>query len=220
MQIMLPGALPWHECIIAVLAENIVSFPSLMLLGLLRFVPVSAPANAIALTVNQALRGQALAGRLGELSGKRFRLCTNDIPLALTFEISDGGLRHSTLEPDVTLRGTLQDFLALALRREDPDTLFFQRRLAVEGETETGLHLKNLLDGWDYDVPAHVHAVLPRPLAQLTLTAAGGVRALHALSQLRRPGNRRNSRREEMARGQAAASPSRSPHDETRVRQR
>lgn len=48
--------------------------------------------------------------------------------------------------PDVTISATANDFLALALRREDPDTLFFSRRLAIEGDTEIGLLLKNTLD--------------------------------------------------------------------------
>jgi len=38
-----------------------------------------------------------------------------------------------------------------ALRREDPDTLFFTRRLVLEGDTALGLEIKNTLDalGWD-----------------------------------------------------------------------
>jgi predicted lipid carrier protein YhbT len=53
-------------------------------------------------------------------------------------------------KPDVTVRASLPDYLALALRREDPDTLFFSRRLVLEGDTELGLALKNALDaiGW------------------------------------------------------------------------
>jgi len=34
----------------------------------------------------------------------------------------------------------------IATRRQDPDTLFFQRRLIVEGDTELGLYVKNLMD--------------------------------------------------------------------------
>ncbi len=41
-------------------------------------------------------------------------------------------------------------FLALALRREDPDTLFFTRRLVMTGDTELGLIVKNLLDAIDW----------------------------------------------------------------------
>ncbi|HKE93452.1 MAG TPA: SCP2 sterol-binding domain-containing protein [Povalibacter sp.] len=161
---------------------------------LLRFIPTPAHEHLVASILNQALRGQPLRERLGELTGKRIRLCVVDVPLTLTFEIVNGGLQRSSVEPHVTLRGTWHDFLALARRREDPDTLFFQRRLAVEGETETGLHLKNLLDGWDYDVPAHVRAVLPGPLATLTLALGHGARVLHSTSRLRRPGSHRNSR--------------------------
>ena len=34
----------------------------------------------------------------------------------------------------------------MLLRQEDPDTLFFHRRLSIEGDTELGLLVKNLLD--------------------------------------------------------------------------
>jgi predicted lipid carrier protein YhbT len=34
----------------------------------------------------------------------------------------------------------------LATRRADPDMMFFDRRLLIEGDTETGLRLKNILD--------------------------------------------------------------------------
>jgi predicted lipid carrier protein YhbT len=32
----------------------------------------------------------------------------------------------------------------IAARKQDPDTLFFQRRLVIEGDTELGLYVKNL----------------------------------------------------------------------------
>lgn len=53
----------------------------------------------------------------------------------------DGGIAA-----DVTFSGKLRDFVLLATRRQDPDSLFFQRRLRVSGDTELGLHCKNLLD--------------------------------------------------------------------------
>jgi predicted lipid carrier protein YhbT len=37
-------------------------------------------------------------------------------------------------------------FVLLALRKEDPDTLFFDRQLVIEGDTELGLIVKNALD--------------------------------------------------------------------------
>jgi predicted lipid carrier protein YhbT len=158
----------------------------------LRLVPGGLHERLFALCVNRLLQGQSLASRLHELEGKRFRLCAHDVPFALTFEVSTGAVVRTILPPDVTFRACLSDFLALARRRVDPDTLFFQRRLCVEGAAETGLHLKNLLDGWEYDVPAHVRAVFPAPLADAALSVTAAARALDGLSRVRRPGSRRN----------------------------
>ncbi len=52
---------------------------------------------------------------------------------------------------DTTFSGNSKEFLLLASRREDPDTLFFQRRLSIEGSTELGLQVKNLIDSVDMD---------------------------------------------------------------------
>jgi predicted lipid carrier protein YhbT len=119
---------------------------------------------------NHAMRGQDLLERLAQLRGKRIRLHIEDVPLEMRFRVVAAGLRaDSSGEPDVTIRGRLVDLWRIATRREDPDTLFFHRRLAIEGETETGLHVKNLLDALDYDFPAHLRAVLPAPVAELAL---------------------------------------------------
>jgi predicted lipid carrier protein YhbT len=48
--------------------------------------------------------------------------------------------------PDVVVRASARDYLALALRREDADSLFFARRLVIEGDTALGLIVKNALD--------------------------------------------------------------------------
>jgi predicted lipid carrier protein YhbT len=67
----------------------------------------------------------------------------------------------SAQPPDLTISGTIYDFLALATRREDSDTLFFHRRVVMEGDTALGLELKNLLDGMD---PKALGGPLPRML--------------------------------------------------------
>ncbi len=54
-----------------------------------------------------------------------------------------------TARPDVSIGGDLYEFIRLAARKEDPDTLFFQRRLTIEGDTEMGLEVKNLIDSID-----------------------------------------------------------------------
>lgn len=54
-------------------------------------------------------------------------------------------------KPDLSIVGTIYDFLALATRREDSDTLFFNRQVVMEGDTALGLELKNWLDGMDLE---------------------------------------------------------------------
>ena len=116
--------------------------------------------SVLALALTHLLRGQRLAERLPELAGKRVSLQVTDLGRELRFRITHGGLATGWDAPwDVRIRGRFDEFWLLATRGEDPDTLFFQRRLTIEGETETGLALKNLLDGLEYDWRAHVQAV-------------------------------------------------------------
>jgi len=61
---------------------------------------------------------------------------------------------------EVNFRASAYDFYLMARRLEDPDTLFFNRRLRIEGDTELGLVVKNSLDAIDW------HS-LPRPLRVL-----------------------------------------------------
>jgi predicted lipid carrier protein YhbT len=68
---------------------------------------------------------------------------------------------------DVRITGNVEDFWRLAARREDPDTLFFSRRLCMEGDTETGVHIKNLLDALDYDWELHFREVLGQTLGSV-----------------------------------------------------
>ena len=62
---------------------------------------------------------------------------------------------------DVSFSGPLNDLILIAGRKEDPDTLFFQRRLKIEGDTELGLEVKNLMDSVDFDsLPKHLNQAL------------------------------------------------------------
>lgn len=52
--------------------------------------------------------------------------------------------------PDLAFRANLSAFLQLVARQEDPDTLFFNRELSIEGDTELGLIVKNMLDAVEW----------------------------------------------------------------------
>lgn len=142
------------------------SFPVSALHLPLRAIPDRVHAAVLARVFNHLLRGQSIVARLPALDGKTIRLDIADAACRIDFTIHAGRLLPAgNHRPDVVIRGRAEDFWRLATRAEDPDTLFFQRRLGIEGDTATGLHVKNLLDALDYDLDAHVQAVLGERLA-------------------------------------------------------
>lgn len=102
------------------------------------------------------------------LIGRRFALIVRDLGLAIHFHGTSAGFRpaQAPYSPELTIAASLRDFIALGLREEDPDTLFFARRLAIEGDTDLGLTVKNLLDGIDWD--ALLTQIMPRFLRRAT----------------------------------------------------
>ena len=134
----------------------------------LALLPDALQAQLFARLANHLLRGQRLARRLPALDGKSVEIHVTDADAHLRFAIEGGCLVASGVACcDVVIRGALAEFWQLATRAEDPDTLFFNRRLSIEGDTETGLHVKNLLDALDYDLEAHIRAVLDETPARL-----------------------------------------------------
>ena len=83
---------------------------------------------------------------LAPLRGKVLRLELKELGTGPQLTLVGPFLLPAFGRADVTIKAKLDDYLALALRREDPDTLFFTRRLVIEGDTETGLAVKNALD--------------------------------------------------------------------------
>ena len=120
---------------------------------LLQLLPEAPPAHALALALNAGVGlGLVSRGALDPLAGKTVALEASD--LGTRVRVSYDGNRfkaHTGSAPaDLTIRSTASGFLALALRREDPDTLFFTRRLVMTGDTELGLVVKNALDAIDW----------------------------------------------------------------------
>ncbi|MBV7486997.1 SCP2 domain-containing protein [Bordetella sp. BOR01] len=82
-----------------------------------------------------------------EIEGKRFAIKVDDLGLRSCFTCRRGRFRPLwTTEVDLQLGASLGDFLALVRGTSDADTLFFQRRLRIAGDTELGLIVKNWLD--------------------------------------------------------------------------
>jgi predicted lipid carrier protein YhbT len=99
------------------------------------------------------------------LLGKKMRLRVTDAQITFDFAWLGGRFAacHNKAEADLTISASAHDFVLLARRQEDPDTLFFNRRLSMEGDTELGLLVKNTIDSIELPVfnlevfkPVHV----------------------------------------------------------------
>ncbi|GDY24320.1 SCP2 domain-containing protein [Agarivorans sp. Toyoura001] len=102
-------------------------------------------------------------GDLDFLEQRHLKLTVSDLNASwyITFSQQKLQVQAKADTVDVSFSGELNDFVLMMGRQEDPDTLFFQRRLKIEGDTELGLELKNLLDNLDIDdLPNWVKAAL------------------------------------------------------------
>lgn len=126
--------------------------------------PAAPPSLAFSLAANHLLWPALQALDWQPLCGRRYAIRVKDLGLRLNFIVTARGFAPDSGTPELTISASARDFLLLLSRREDPDTLFFSRRLVSEGDTELGLIVKNLLDALD---PEAVLQRLPMPLAKL-----------------------------------------------------
>lgn len=85
-------------------------------------------------------------GELEFMQGRRLGIEVTDLDLHWVIECRDNRLLVCNEPAEASVRGTTTDLLLLASRLEDADTLFFQRRLNLTGDTELGLTVRNLLE--------------------------------------------------------------------------
>ncbi|PJG59448.1 ubiquinone anaerobic biosynthesis accessory factor UbiT [Aeromonas cavernicola] len=87
------------------------------------------------------------------LAGKWLKVKVTDLALCWYISEQNGQLvvARECAKADVCFSGTANDLILIAGRKEDPDSLFFQRKLKIEGDTELGLEVKNLMDSLDLD---------------------------------------------------------------------
>src|SRR5690606_22624523 len=104
---------------------------------------------ALATALNLATsRGLLALDELAMLEGRLVRIRVRDAGTSASIVLRGGRFRagDSAQEAALTLTAPATAYLQMLARQEDPDTLFFHRRLSIEGDTELGLLVKNLLD--------------------------------------------------------------------------
>jgi predicted lipid carrier protein YhbT len=86
------------------------------------------------------------------LYSKIFQIQVEDLGLRFLFRCEQGKFRALSTQiareskADVSLSANAIDFLKLASGQEDADTLFFRRRLKIEGDTALGIAVKYWID--------------------------------------------------------------------------
>ena len=163
--------------------------PPARIAPVLRRIPARWQRRALEAAMARVLGASAAAGDLAFLEGRCLGIDVGDLGLHWAIGVREGRLATVEAAPEATVRGTATDLLLLAGRVEDADTLFFQRRLVLTGDTELGLTARNLLEGLRWDTV---------PLG-LRIALARGARLARAARDARREGGVAGGERRQQA---------------------
>ena len=129
----------------------------------MRLVPRRALARLLETAMAHVLKESLRVGDLDFMQGRRLGIETTDLEFCFVVELQGRELRVVDAAAEASVRGSVTDLLLLASRLEDADTLFFQRRLMLTGDTELGLTARNLLDRLPWEnVPLGLRIALNR----------------------------------------------------------
>lgn len=121
---------------------------------LLSMLPAYPGSFLFVTALNLALLKNLPADVRALLAGKKMRITVRDAQLSFDFQWVQKSFSacRNMGAADLTISASAHDFLLLAQRQEDPDTLFFSRRLLMEGDTDLGLLMKNTIDAIELPV--------------------------------------------------------------------
>jgi len=125
--------------------------------------PIKAQLKFLNICANRLFKQAIINGELDFLTGNYVNIEILELEHSYCISLHETELEVTTLNsnPDATFKFAPTDGILIAAGEEDPDTLFFQRRLIVEGDTELGLEVKNFLGCIDTDeLPAALNNAL------------------------------------------------------------
>jgi len=128
----------------------------------LRLLPFSAQKSLLLPALHSIFNDAIEDGDFEFLQGKWLKISITDLQVNWWLSVDNDQLIMASLADniveDVSFSANGDDLILIAGRKQDPDTLFFQRRLKIEGDTELGLEVKNLIDAIDIEqLPSSVH---------------------------------------------------------------
>ncbi|MDG1732859.1 MAG: SCP2 sterol-binding domain-containing protein [Thalassotalea sp.] len=111
-------------------------------------VPSLIQNKIITLAINNVLSEPLIDGELDFLEEKLLEIKVTDLNKSWVFTVVDEQIvvNSTVTTSDVVISGEFNSFVLMASQTIDPDTLFFKRKLLIEGDVDLGLAVKNLLD--------------------------------------------------------------------------
>jgi O2-independent ubiquinone biosynthesis accessory factor UbiT len=135
----------------------------------LRILPGKLHGVILSKLLNRVFQTQLAEGELDFLEGRVVHIRVRDAGLQYALTLAQGRLEEAGKRPaDLSVSGSVYDYLLLIAGREDPDTLFFQRYLTMDGDTGLGVHLKNMLasvDPSELPIPKEIYRLVERLLS-------------------------------------------------------
>ena len=112
-----------------------------------RRLPASLLGTPLMLLLELARRRELLVAP-ASLYGRIFRIQVEDLGWSLLFRCEQGKFRSCSAvqQEDLCIVASAIDFFRMASGQEDADSLFFRRRLRMEGDTELGIAVKYWID--------------------------------------------------------------------------
>jgi predicted lipid carrier protein YhbT len=123
--------------------------------GVVRRLPTQPPSFVAARVLDRVLWPRLDDGARAALAGRTVEVEVTDLGLRVRLRLGAHGFGVApSAEPvALTIRARADALWRLAQGRDDADRLFFERALVMEGDTEYGVALKNVLDAvgplWD-----------------------------------------------------------------------
>lgn len=110
--------------------------------------PVAPPSFVLARVLDRVLLPRLPADARQALTQRCVELRVSDFAIRVRLQLGPGGFvaAADAGEPALRIVAPAASYLRLLRGEDDPDRLFFERALVMEGDTELGLVLKNTLD--------------------------------------------------------------------------
>ena len=145
------------------LRQQLVQYGPALLRIPAQFTPFSVQQKILFETLGRVFKEAAEEGDVDVLDNRWLKVSIVDLGLSwcISRENDQWLVAESCPQVDVHFQGQSSDLILVAAQKVDPDTLFFQRRLVIEGDTELGLEIKSLMDSVDLStLPAPVQFML------------------------------------------------------------